>query len=92
MIKATSDGRWLIVRFWPSGQQLQPGAIPIWLGSVAFLEERNVFGILKLSEEAVDGTDALNILTDDLLSLRPFVLRTSENDQVVVLLPPRKSR
>jgi len=92
MIKATSDGRWLIVRFWPSGQQLQPGAIPIWLGSVAFLEGRNVFGILKLSEEAVDGTDALNILTDDLLSLRPFVLRTSENDQVVVLLPPRKSR
>ncbi len=88
MIKAGGEGRWLIVRFWPSGQQLQPGAIPIWLGSVAFLEERNVFGILKFSEEATNGRDALEILSEELRSLRQLLLRVNESDQTVVLLPP----
>lgn len=88
MIKSNGEGRWLIVRFWPSGQQLQPGAIPIWLGSVAFLEERNVLGILKFSEEAINGTDALEIFSDDLRLLRQLLLRVNESDQTVVLLPP----
>jgi len=88
MIKAAPGGRWLIVRFWPSGQQLREGAVPIWLGSVAFLEERSLFGILKFSEEAADGTDALSVFVDDLRSHRPLLPRTAENGQMIVLLPP----
>jgi len=86
MIKATPEGRWLIVRFWPSGQQLQEGAIPIWLGSIAFLEERSLFGVLKFSEEASNGLEALTTFINDLRSRRPFSLRTTENDQMVVLI------
>ncbi|MGX2040134.1 VTT domain-containing protein [Methylocaldum sp. MU1018] len=88
MIKASPGGRWLIVRFWPSGQQLKEGAIPIWLGSVAFLDERNLFGFLKFSEEAVDGTAALDIFINDLRPLRPFLSRTDEDGRLVMLLPP----
>lgn len=88
MIKSNGEGRWLIVRFWPSGQQLQPGAIPIWLGSVAFLEERNFLGILKFSEEATNGAEALEILSEELRPLRQLVLRVNESGQTVVLLPP----
>jgi membrane protein DedA with SNARE-associated domain len=86
MIKATPEGRWLIVRFWPSGQQLQEGAIPIWLGSIAFLEERSLFGVLKFSEEASNGLEALKTFINDLRPHRPFLLRTTENDQMVVLI------
>jgi len=88
MIKPTSDGRWLIVRFWSSGQQLQSGAIPIWLGSVAFLEEHSLFGVLKFSEEANNSPEAFKIFTNDLRSLRPFLLRTGEKGRMIALLPP----
>lgn len=88
MVRRTPAGRWLIVRFWPSGQQLEPEAVPIFQGSVAFLEERNLFGILKFSEEAINGMDALGIFIGELQSLRPLWLRTGEYGQTVVLLPP----
>lgn len=59
MIKPVPGGRWLIARFWASGLETREGAVPIWLGSVAFLEARAWLGLLKVAEEKPGEAGAL---------------------------------
>lgn len=88
MIKPAPGGRWLIVRFWPSGLVLERGSTPVWLGSVAFLETRELLGLMKFSEETVDGSEALGLFAAELGSRLPVIVRTAEEDRTVVLVPP----
>jgi membrane protein DedA with SNARE-associated domain len=88
MIKPAPGGRWLIVRFWPSGLTLERNSIPIWLGSAAFLEAREFLGLMKFSEEKDDGLEALDLLAAELKARMPVIVRTAEPGRMVVLVPP----
>lgn len=88
MSKPGPGGRWLIVRFWPSGLELEGSAVPIWLGSVAFLEEREFLGLVKFSEETVDDSEALDLFLNELRGSRALLIRTAQDGRTVVLVPP----
>ncbi|MGZ8215739.1 LssY C-terminal domain-containing protein [Methylomagnum sp.] len=90
MIKPTPDGRWLIVRFWPSGLELADGAGPIWLGSVAYLEAHGFLGLVKFSEETGDGAEPARRLAAELRSRHPVLERGAGDHRAVILIPPEK--
>lgn len=86
MVKPVSGGRWLIVRFWPSGRDAR--GVPIWLGGVAFLEARAWFGLLRFAEERPGGNDA-PALFEAGLRIRPGgAVRVEAAGRSVVLVPP----
>jgi membrane protein DedA with SNARE-associated domain len=88
MIKSGPEGRWLIVRFWPGGLELERGAVPVWLGSVAFLETFEFLGLLKFSGETDSDSVAANLFAAELRARRPVVARTAGDGRTVILVPP----
>jgi membrane protein DedA with SNARE-associated domain len=90
MIKPTPDGRWLIVRFWPGGFELTDGAVPVWLGSVAYLEVHGFLGLVKFSEETGDGDEPARRLADDLRSWYPVLERGGGDGRSVILIVPER--
>lgn len=90
LIKPTPDGRWLIVRFWPSGFELAEGAAPIWLGSVAYLDIHGFLGLVKFSEETEDGAEPSRRLADDVRSFRPGLVRGAGDHRSVILIAPER--
>ncbi|RMG29561.1 MAG: phosphatase PAP2 family protein, partial [Gammaproteobacteria bacterium] len=50
--------RWLLLRLWPSGLELEPGSVPVWLGNVSRLRRRVLAGFLAYPVTAGDFQDA----------------------------------
>ena len=40
------DDRLLVLRLWPAGVELAPGAQPLWIGNVSLLERRQTLGLI----------------------------------------------
>lgn len=90
LIKPAPDGRWLIVRFWPGGFELADGAVPVWLGSVAYLEAHGFLGLVKFSEETEDGDEPARRLADDLRLRYPVLERGDGDGRSVILIVPER--
>jgi undecaprenyl-diphosphatase len=90
LIKPTRDGRWLIVRFWPSGFELTERSVPIWVGRVAFLKSHELLGLLKLLDETGDDSEALSLFTTELQSYLPAIARSRGEAIQTLLVPPHQ--
>lgn len=67
MLSHDKGGRSVILRLWPSGQQLASSGLPIWIGSVAFLEKNVVWGFLAFpEEETARSQQALELFIQEL--------------------------
>ena len=89
MLKPLSDGRWLIVRLWPSELKLAEGANPVWLGHVGFLEARSVLGLVKFSAAMGDDLAALRVWVSSLGGQIPAIERPSADGRTAILIPPQ---
>lgn len=88
LIRPISGGRWLIVRFWPSGFELADPSVPIWVGRVAFLEAQEFLGLLKLLDETGDDSEALRLFAAELRSYLPAIVQGRGEAVQAVLVPP----
>jgi membrane protein DedA with SNARE-associated domain len=88
MLKHLPDGRWLIVRCWPSGFELADNPVPLWLGSVAFLEAHDFLGLAKFSAESGKDSAALNLFVAELRPRLPLLERAAPEGRAVILIPP----
>jgi hypothetical protein len=67
LIRSEDENRYLILRLWPSKRQLEGSNLPIWIGSVAYLQKNDVLGFLTLPEEDLGNIDqALALFKEDL--------------------------
>lgn len=88
MLRREPGGRWLIVRFWPSGYELAGRAVSIWLGSVAFLEAHEFLGLAKFSAESAEDSEALKLFAAEFKLRLPLLERSAGAGRHTLLIPP----
>jgi membrane protein DedA with SNARE-associated domain len=86
LIKPAGGGRWLLVRFWPSGWVLEGEGTPIWLVGVAFLEAREFLGLVRFSGERTDDGAAVERFVNELRAIRAVRVETAADGRRVALV------
>lgn len=83
--KPLDGDRRLVLRLWPAQVQLNPGALPLWLGLAGEQQQVRVAGLLTYAATSGDFADALAQLTAD---VQPFLqLQPSPDGQILRLRP-----
>lgn len=62
-------GEVLVLRLWPADTRLQPGNVPLWIGSAQVLQQQRAFNLIRLwrpLREARTALDAVSIATTSL--------------------------
>jgi len=67
MLHPENDGRWAVLRLWPSRYVLAESGVPLWVGRIDLLEAANRFGFLGYFREAraSDRIDAAALLAPE---------------------------
>lgn len=60
-----------VLRLWPTPLSLQPGDVPVWLGTTQILRYERYLGLLGIWRPEPDNRSALSALSEDLESLSP---------------------
>ena len=70
MVRAGDQpGEVFVLRLWPADTRLQPGNVPLWIGSAQVLQQQRAFNLVRLwrpLREARTALDAVSQATSDL--------------------------
>ena len=84
--KPLDGDRRLVLRLWPAQVQLNPGALPLWLGLAGEQQQVRVAGLLTYAATSGDFAGALAQLTVD---IQPYLQHQSSPDGQILRLRPR---
>ena len=62
-------GEIYVLRLWPADTRLQPGDVPLWIGSAQVMQQQRAFNLIRLwrpLREARTALDAVTQATSDL--------------------------
>ncbi len=68
LVRPLTDSQQLVLRLWPADIHLYPGAVPLWVGTVARLEARRI-GFFTLPVTSTEFDNPLRLLEQDLRQL-----------------------
>ena len=71
--QGTEPGTRHVLRLWPSPVQLEPGQVPLWLGTVQTLAYQRPFGLLGIWRPLPESDATLAVLAADLAPLTPAI-------------------
>jgi undecaprenyl-diphosphatase len=89
--KPLAEGRRLVLRLWPSDVRLQPGDIPLWLGSVSAQRQRRLLKLLNFPQTQDDYAGPLQQLVEDAAGL-PQRLPRGQQGPLLLRLPTASDR
>lgn len=74
----------LALRLWPAPVRLQPGGVPVWIGSVQTLQHGRVFDLIGLWRPLPMAEQSLQTLAEDMAPMRPRLELHPESAQAVL--------